>query len=84
MDPNQVERVLEPLHAIELTHLRRRNAELEVLYGTIRDLTSTLSVHEVLQRLLDRTLEHLHAEIGSIFLLEANGLLRLSVFQGLP
>ena len=79
-----VENALEPLHAVELTHLRRRNAELEVLYGTIRDLTSTLSVHEVLQRLLDRTLEHLHSEIGSIFLLESNGLLRLMVFQGLP
>jgi len=83
MAHNPVERAPEPLHAVELTRLRRRNAELEVLYGTIRDLTSTLSVREVLRRLLDRTLEHLHSEIGSIFLLE-DDLLRLVVSQGLP
>ena len=84
MEQSSAESALEPLYAVELTRLRRRNAELEVLYGTIRDLTSTLAVHEVLQRLLHRTLEHLHSEIGSIFLLEAHGLLRLTVFQGLP
>lgn len=84
MGQTRVDSALEPLYAVELSRLRRRNAELEVLYGTIRDLTSTLAVHEVLQRLLDRTLEHLHSEIGSIFLLETNGQLRLTAFQGLP
>ena len=48
--------------------LRRRNADLEVLYETVKDLSSTLSVELVLQRLLDRTLQHLEAEIGSILL----------------
>ena len=38
-----------------LESLRRRNADLEVLYETVKDLSSTLSVERVLQRLLDRT-----------------------------
>ena len=36
----------------EISELRRRNAELRVLYETIRDLTGTLSVREVLDRLI--------------------------------
>jgi len=84
MEQGRAEHVLASAHAVELGRLRRRNAELEVLYGTIRDLTSTLSVHEVLQRLLDRTLEHLDSEIGSIFVLENEDQLRLAVAKGLP
>jgi signal transduction protein with GAF and PtsI domain len=64
--------------------LRRRNADLEVLYETVKDLTSTLSVERVLQRLLDRTLQHLEAEIGSILLLGDDDRLRVMVSQGLP
>jgi diguanylate cyclase (GGDEF)-like protein len=64
--------------------LKRRNADLEVLYETVRDLSSTLSVERVLQRLLDRTLEHLEAEIGSILLLGDDDQLRVMVSQGLP
>jgi diguanylate cyclase (GGDEF)-like protein len=64
--------------------LRRRNADLEVLYETVKDLSSTLSVERVLQRLLDRTLQHLEAEIGSILLLGDDDQLRVMVSQGLP
>jgi diguanylate cyclase (GGDEF)-like protein len=68
----------------ETAKLRRRNAELEVLYDTIRDLTSTLAVAEVLERLLERTLRHLDAEIGSILLCEDEGGLRIVTARGLP
>lgn len=64
--------------------LRRRNAELALLFETVCDLTSTLSVREVLQRLLDRTLAHLEAETGSILLLGSDRRLRIVVAQGLP
>ena len=64
--------------------LRRRNADLEVLYETVKDLSSTLSVDRVLERLLDRTLQHLDAEIGSILLLGDDDHLRVMVSHGLP
>ncbi|MBW2715007.1 MAG: sensor domain-containing diguanylate cyclase [Deltaproteobacteria bacterium] len=67
-----------------LEALRRRNQDLEVLYETVKDLSSTLSVERVLQRLLDRTLQHLEAEIGSILLLGDDDHLRVMVSQGLP
>jgi diguanylate cyclase (GGDEF)-like protein len=67
-----------------LEELQRRNADLEVLYETVKDLSSTLSVERVLQRLLDRTLEHLNAEIGSILLLGDDDHLRVMVSKGLP
>jgi diguanylate cyclase (GGDEF)-like protein len=67
-----------------LESLRRRNADLEVLYETVKDLSSTLSVERVLQRLLDRTLQHLEAEIGSILLLGDDDRLRVMVSHGLP
>jgi diguanylate cyclase (GGDEF)-like protein len=63
--------------------LQRRNAELEVLYATIRDLSSTLAVDEVIERLLDRTLLHLDAEIGSVLLADETGLLRVVLSRGL-
>jgi len=67
-----------------LDSLRRRNADLEVLYETVKDLSSTLSVERVLERLLNRTLHHLEAEIGSILLLGDDDNLRVMVSQGLP
>jgi diguanylate cyclase (GGDEF)-like protein len=70
--------------AVALDKLQRRNAELEVLYETIRDLTSTLAVHEVIERLLDRTLNHLESEIGSILLLDREQRLRIVLSRGLP
>lgn len=68
----------------ELVGLRRRNAELELLYATVRDLVSTLSVRVVLERLLKRVLAHLDAEIGSILLLHPDGRLRIVASSGLP
>jgi diguanylate cyclase (GGDEF)-like protein len=73
-----------PSQATELGLLRRRNAELQLLYETIRDLTSTLSVREVLNRLMRRSLAHLDSEIGSILLLGPDGKLRIVASEGLP
>jgi len=52
--------------ARELAWLRRRHQELSLLSETIRDLGSTLSLREVLDRLLGPVLAHLHAEIASV------------------
>jgi diguanylate cyclase (GGDEF)-like protein len=58
--------------------------ELEILYETIHDLTSTLSIREVIQRLLQRVLIHLESEIASILLMEPDGKLKIRHAQGLP
>jgi diguanylate cyclase (GGDEF)-like protein len=55
-----------------------------VLFDTIGYVTSTLSLREVLQRLLYRTLEHLRCEIGSILLVEGGDMLRVAIARGLP
>jgi diguanylate cyclase (GGDEF)-like protein len=68
----------------EHDQLQRRHSELEILYDTVRDLSSTLSVQQVLSRLLERTLRHLDAEIGSIMLIDAESLLRVVTARGLP
>jgi len=68
----------------ELARLERRHAELKLLYETIRDLSGTLSVREVLDRLIDRALAHLDAEIGSILLAGPDGRMRIVVARGLP
>jgi diguanylate cyclase (GGDEF)-like protein len=68
----------------ELARLERRHAELRLLYDTNRDLSSTLSVREVLDRLMGRALDHLGAEIGSILLLGPDERLRIVTARGLP
>ena len=68
----------------EIQELKRHHAELAVLYDTVRDLSSTLSVQQVLERLLDRTLRHLDAEIGSILLLGPDSMLQAVTTRGLP
>lgn len=68
----------------EVAHLQRRNAELRILYDTISDLTSTLSVREVLDRLLSRALAHLDAEIGSILQIQSDERLQIVMSKGLP
>jgi len=68
----------------ELARLQRRHAELRLLYDTIRDLGSTLSVREVLDRLMGRVLDHLDAEIGSILLLRQDERMRIVTSRGLP
>jgi diguanylate cyclase (GGDEF)-like protein len=72
------------MDAVERDRLTRRHAELEILYDTVRDLSSTLSVQRVLARLLERTLHHLDAEIGSIMLLDSDSVLRVVSARGLP
>lgn len=66
-----------------LLALEKRYAELHVLFDTIRDVISTLSLREVLSRLLHRVLEHLESEIGSILILHGEEL-RIAVAEGLP
>ena len=67
-----------------LEALEKRYDELHVLFETIRDVISTLSLREVLNRLLSRILAHLDSEIGSILILHADDELRIAVAQGLP
>jgi len=57
---------------------------LAILYDTVHDLTSTLALREVLQRLLDRVLIHLDSEIASILLAGPDGRLRIEHARGLP
>lgn len=61
-----------------------RGEELAILFDTIHDLTSTLSVREVIERLLDRVITHLDSEITSILLVGADGRLGIRHARGLP
>ena len=63
---------------------RRRAAELEILLETVRDLASTLSSHDVIERLIERTLLHLNCEIVSVLLIEPGGHMRITNARGLP
>jgi diguanylate cyclase (GGDEF)-like protein len=76
-----VDRLLEPF---EVVALQRRNAELEILFDTVRDLASTLSTQEVIERLVGRTLRHLGSEIASVLLVETDDTLRIMHAMGLP
>ena len=69
----------EPGHLGALEELRERNAELEILCDTIRDVTSTLSVRTVLERLVDRALNHRDSQIASILLERGDDALTVSV-----
>jgi diguanylate cyclase (GGDEF)-like protein len=62
----------------------RYQADLELLLETARDLASTLSTHEVIERLVRRTLVHLDSEIASVQLREPDGALRIMHAVGLP
>jgi diguanylate cyclase (GGDEF)-like protein len=62
----------------------RHQADLELLLETARDLASTLSSHEVISRLVERTLAHLDSEIASVLISEPNGTLRMIHAVGLP
>ena len=53
-----------------LAELQRRHSELELLIETVQDLTSTLSTHDVIARLVDRTLVHLDSELASVLTVE--------------
>ena len=58
--------------------------DLAILFETIHDLTSTLAVREVIERLLDRVTTHLDSEIASILLVGADGRLAIRHARGLP
>jgi diguanylate cyclase (GGDEF)-like protein len=72
------------LEQLEVVALQRRNAELEILFDTVRDLASTLSTQEVIERLVGRTLRHLGSEIASVLLVETDDSLRIMHAVGLP
>jgi diguanylate cyclase (GGDEF)-like protein len=59
-------------------------AEVGVLLETVRDLVSTLSTREVIERLLARVLQHLDSEMASILLVDRDGMLRIEHAHGLP
>ena len=61
-----------------------RGEELAILFDTIHDLTSTLCIREVIERLLERVLVHLKSEIASILLLGPDDKLRIRHARGLP
>jgi len=71
---------------LQLAELEQRHRELELVFETIRDVSSTLSLREVLSRLLRRTMCHLESEIGSILFLdnESEDVMRIAVAYGLP
>ncbi len=62
----------------------RWHRELEILFETVQDLASTLSSHEVVERLIERTLVHLDSEIGSVLLAESDGSIGIAYARGLP
>jgi len=66
------------------TAQRRWHAELEILFDTVHDLASDLSVTEVIERLIDRTATHLDCEIVSVLLVESEATLRIIAARGLP
>jgi diguanylate cyclase (GGDEF)-like protein len=68
----------------EIAELQRRHSELELLIETVQDLTSTLSSHDVIARLVDRTLVHLDSEIASVLTVESDESLRILHAVGLP
>ena len=68
----------------ELRRGRELLDQIELLLETVRDLTSTLAVQEVVDRLLDRTLFHMKARVGAIYTLDKDGMLRIAMARGVP
>jgi diguanylate cyclase (GGDEF)-like protein len=62
-----------------------RNAadEVRILYDTVRDLGATLSVSEVIGRLVDRAREHLGAARGCVVEANGDGVCRIALARGL-
>jgi nitrate/nitrite-specific signal transduction histidine kinase len=50
--------------------LEERTRRLEILYETARDLGGTLRIDDLLDRILDRTLDALRSEMGSILVVD--------------
>ena len=68
----------------ELARARELLAQVELLLETVRDMTSTLAVQEVVDRLLDRTLFHMRARVGAIYTVDDAGSLRIAMARGVP
>ena len=64
--------------------LKRRLAELSVLYEEARRLASSLSLPEIMEGVLNLLGERLAVEKCSIRLLDEDGFLRIKSFRGLP
>ncbi len=73
-----------PMGTAEMAGDQLSGAELEIVLETARDLTSLLSTQKIIERLLDRLLNHLDSEIGSVLALGADDELRIIVARGLP
>ena len=63
---------------------KRWHAEVEILFDTVRDLASDLSVSDVIERLIDRTATHLDCEVVSVLLIESDSTMRMIAARGLP
>jgi diguanylate cyclase (GGDEF)-like protein len=68
----------------EIPVVEYRGEELAILFDTINDLISTLSIREVIERLLQRVLVHLESEIASILMVGPDAKLRIRHARGLP
>jgi len=64
--------------------LRRRVAELSVLYEAARKLTASLYLPDLMEGVLDLLVERLGAEKCSVRLLDGDGYLRIKSSRGLP
>ena len=67
-----------------LARLREHNRQLESLVETVCEVNAGLTEHEVVERLLTRTLQHLDSEGGSILLERPDGGLRIAHAEGIP
>jgi diguanylate cyclase (GGDEF)-like protein len=62
---------------------RTRADEVRILYDTVRDLGATLSVSEVIGRLVDRAREHLGAASGCVVEANGEGACQIALARGL-
>ncbi len=77
----------EEAHALtgpDIPVVENRGQDIAILFDKIHDLTSTLALREVIERLLDRVITHLDSEIASILLVGADGRLGIRHARGLP
>lgn len=61
---------------------RTADDEVRILYDTVRDLGDTLSVSEVIGRLVDRAREHLGAASACVVELDAEGACQIALARG--
>jgi signal transduction histidine kinase len=67
------------------TKLKKKDEPLAILYDIASDLTSSLSLTEILDRAIDKVMEHLKKEAVRIYLLdEDEQQLQLAAHKGIP